>query len=77
MPGRRLVLHLQAPAFSIEANMADDNQQPDDMKQAALASLRKAARKNPKAAAALRALETGRGRGQLRQQLHQSIRRGS
>ncbi len=57
--------------------MANDNQQPDDMKQAALASLRKAAQKNPKAAAALRALETGRGRGQLRQQLHQSIRRGS
>ena len=50
--------------------------QPDPMKEAALASLRKAAKKNPKAAAALKALETGRGRGKLRQQLHQSIRRG-
>ena len=57
--------------------MTSENNQPaDPMKEAALASLRKAATKNPKAAAALKALETGRGRGKLRQQLFQSIRRG-
>jgi hypothetical protein len=61
--------------------MANDSSQhengPDEMKAAALASLRKAAAKNPKAAAALRALETGSGRDKVRQQLWQSIRRGS
>jgi hypothetical protein len=60
--------------------MADSTQpenSADKMQAAALASLRKAAAKNPKAAAALKALETGRGRDKIRQQLWQSIRRGS
>ena len=61
--------------------MANDSNQhetsPDEMQAAALASLRKAAAKSPKAAAALKALETGRGRDKVRQQLWQSIRRGS
>ena len=60
--------------------MADRTQHEnsaDKMQAAALASLRKAAAKNPKAAAALKALETGRGRDKVRQQLWQSIRRGS
>lgn len=60
--------------------MADSTQPepgPDEMEKAALASLRKAAAKNPKAAAALKALETGSGRNKIRQQVWQSIRRGS
>ena len=60
--------------------MADSTQHEnsaDKMQAAALASLRKAAAKNPKAAAALKALETGRGRDKVRQQIWQSIRRGS
>ena len=60
--------------------MADSTQPepgPDEMQAAALASLRKAAAKSPKAAAALKALETGSGRNKIRQQVWQSIRRGS
>lgn len=56
--------------------MGSETNQSDPMREAALASLRKAAQKNPKAAAALRALETGKGRGKLRQSLHNAIQRG-